>query len=167
MAFDQVFSQLLPQNQSPGVYSDKPGSSGAAHPDKLKMNRESNGADGESFLSTLKRVTQNADRSNKSARIVRESQKVAKAPGLEERRDDDSETTVAQSEDMSAPAEPAQDDPMTVMPNFIDILKALESLGGISLDGGSDGKSLLDGDLPDGKKAAALEMLIGGSVNTI
>ena len=127
MAFDQAFPQLLPQRQSPGVYPAKPVASGSTYPAKLKLNRESNNDDGERFLSTLKRVSQKADQFNRSARIGRDNPNEANAPGLKERMDEDSKTSVAQNEDMSAPDQPSgkksseQDDPMPVMPNWMDI----------------------------------------------
>ena len=71
MAIDQFFSQPLPQNPAFGIYRDKLGPSDSANPAKLKNNRESNKAKDESFLSTLRRISQNAERSNKSASIER------------------------------------------------------------------------------------------------
>jgi flagellar hook-length control protein FliK/flagellar hook-basal body complex protein FliE len=166
MATDQLFSMLLPQNPTSGIYRGKLGPSDSAHPAKLKTNRESYKAEGESFLSTLKRVSQNADRTKKSACIDRANQSETKSSDLKDKMDATSEATVVQNEAMSSPMQPSeksnpeQDDQIPIIRNLMDIFRVLEDMGVNLLDGGSDGSTLVDGDPANGKDLAVAKWLL-------
>jgi flagellar hook-length control protein FliK len=166
MANGLSFSPPVPQNPVSGIYKDKIGPSDSAQSTKIKTTRGPNKVEGESFLSTLRSVSQNFHRNQKLPNINRAKRSETKAPAPEDKMDETSEPAVASNEEMPASAleqentKAAESDQAPAILNFMDFIKVLEEMGFYRSDGGSDGKNLVDSDSTEGKDLAVLKLLL-------
>jgi len=166
MATDLFFSQPVPQNPTAGIYNDKIRPSDSAHSAKIKTTGKPMKAEGESFLTTLKKAAQNAGPTEKLHNTSGANRSKTKASVLKDKTDETPDPVAAPNEEKADPAqtqengEVAASDQLPSIRNFMDVIKALEDMGFHHLDGGSDRQNRVNADPTDGKDLASLKMLM-------
>lgn len=166
MATDVFFSQPVSQNPTSGIYNDKTGPPGSANLTKIKAQSDPNKTDSETFLSTLRKVSQNRNRMERFPRINSTKCSKPQAAVPEDKTDEFSEPTAAKNEKMPLLAmpqqntKPAESDHMPVIRNFMDFIRALEEMGFHLSEGGLEWQGRVDAEPSEGKNLAALKLLM-------
>jgi len=166
MATDLFFTPPAPRSSAAGIYSEKTSPSDSAASAMSKTGREPHKAGGESFLTTLNKVSQKPNPTAKLNNSTRAKCANNEAPVQEDDMDDTSDSTAVEKDEKSAPALPqdtseaAAPDQVPFIRDFMALIQALEEMGFYHSDGGSDRQNPVDADPADSKDFAALKTLL-------